>query len=298
MGELSRMGELSLTSLLYLRSKVRPSGELFSCLDLALEKLSLEPPCVTKNARLTIAANQTLKEWSSGEGNFEIVIFHSQGKPHYYTYATTWEQYRSCLCSQTYPLTLGDLLCTRSKLRLWSSSESLSLTCFDQAVKRFSMEPKVVKQDARMLVECDGQVVEFISGQGSCEISVFLSADDVPEYDVQVKSWNVFLERLRAGIVPLNLGNIKLVKDTLESWKEEISRCFDVAWSAFIKEPRCIQENARMVVVADGERIELVSGKGENQIMLISFENRVQYQVSTRGWWELILRRLHQAKAE
>ncbi|KAL8213116.1 UNVERIFIED_CONTAM: hypothetical protein K2H54_060806 [Gekko kuhli] len=290
----SQMGELSFSALLSLRSTVEPSGELFSSLDLALEKLSLEPPCIRNNAQLTIAANQTLMEWVSGKGNCEIVIFHSQGKPHYHICAAEWEQYLSHLCSQSYPLTLGNLLRTRSQLRFGSSSgKTLSLACFDRAVKGFLMEPNAVKQDARMLVECEGQVVEFISGQGSCEISVFLSADNAPEYDVQVKSWLMFLERLRAGIVPLNLENIKMVRDKLGSWKEDLNHCFDVALLTFAKEPRCIQENAKLVVVAGGETIELISGKGENQITLCHSEDGIQYQVSTRGWWELIARSLN-----
>ncbi|XP_060094203.1 uncharacterized protein LOC132571429 [Heteronotia binoei] len=290
----SQMGELSISSLLSIRKKVDPSRELFSCLNLALEKLSLEPPCIRNNARLTIAANQSLLEWNSGKGDCEIVIFHSQDKPRYYVYTTEWEQYLSRLCSQSYPLTLGNLLTTRSKLRLWSSSgTNLSLACFDQAVKCFSMEPNAVKQDARMLVECEGQVVEFVSGQGSCEISVFLSADDVPKYDIQTKNWHVFLERLRAGIVPLNLENIKMVKDRLGSWKEDLRHCFDVALLAFVREPACITENAKLVVVANGETIELISGKGENQITVFSSEDGIQCRVSTRGWWELIARSLN-----
>lgn len=290
----SQMGELTFSALLFFRSKTEPGGKLFSCLDLALEKLSLEPPCVRNNARLTIAADQALIEWSAGKGNCELVIFHSQGKPHYYIYAAEWEQYLSRLCSQSYPLTLGNLLKTRSKLRLWSSPGStLPLACFDQAVKCFSMEPGAVKQDARMLVECEGQVVEFISGQGSCEISVFLSADNAPKYDIQVKSWHVFLERLRAGIVPLNLENLKMVKDRLGSWKEDLSHCFDVALLTFVKEPKCIQENAKLVVAAGGETVELASGKGENQITVLSSQDGIQYRVSTRGWWELIARSLN-----
>lgn len=290
----THMGALNISALLSIRKTVKPSGELLSCLDLALEKLSLEPPCIRNNARLTIAAAQSLLEWISGKGDCEIVIFHSQGKPCYYIYAAKWEQFLSRLCSQSYPLTLGNLLTTRSKLRLWTSSDkTLSLACFDQAVKCFSMEPNTVKQDARMLVECEGQVVEFISGQGSCEISVFLSADNIPKYDIQVKNWHVFLERLQAGIVPLDLENIKMVRDMLGSWKKAVKHCFDVALLTFAREPRCIQENAKLVVVAEGETIELVSGKGENQITLLSSEDGIQYYVSTRGWWELIARSLN-----
>ncbi|XP_077187310.1 uncharacterized protein LOC143834384 [Paroedura picta] len=287
----SQMEELSFSALLSLRNRAKRSGELFSCLDLALEKLSLEPPCIRNNARLTVAANHTLKEWISGKGGCEIVIFHSQGKPHYYTYAAEWRQYLSRLCSQSYPLSLGNLLKTRSQLCLWGSAgEAPSLACFDRAVEGFLMEPSVVKQDARMLVECEGRVVEFVSGQGSCEISVFLSADDVPQYDVEVKSWYVFLERLRAGIVPLTLENLKMVRDRLGRWQEDLHDCFDVAVLTFAKEPSWIQENAKLVIAASGETIELVSGKGENQVRVFGSKDGIQYRISPRGWWELIAR--------
>ncbi|KAJ6653466.1 hypothetical protein lerEdw1_009220 [Lerista edwardsae] len=288
--------DLNLATLLSLRSKLDSNSELFACLELALEKLSLEPPCVTNDALLTIAADQHVMQWISGKGNCEIVIYYSQGKPHCQVYVATWEQYLSCLCSQPQVLSLGNLLCTRSRLRCWSSSnKDMSLACFDEAVKRFLVEPIAVKQDARMLVECAGRVVAFVSGQGSCEISVFLE-NDVPLYNAQVKRTHVFLMRLRAGIVELNSENLREVRDRLG--EGVLKRCFDFASSRFIHEPKCIQTNAKMVVMSSSdEALQLIAGKGQNLIMVFSTEDGISYQVSTCGWWELLARIMHKLQS-
>ncbi|XP_061478101.1 uncharacterized protein LOC133382415 [Rhineura floridana] len=285
-----KLEEVSFSALLSLRSRVDPNRELFFCLNLALKQLSLEPLCIRNNTRLMIAADHTLIEWISGKGDCEITVFYIQGKPQCHVSVATWEQYLDRLCSQPQPLSLGNLLSTRSKLRSWTfSNKALSLACFDEAVKRFSMEPSSIKQDAQMLVECDGWVVKFISGQGVCEISVFFSKG-VPEYNIQVKS-EKFLERLQMGAVPLSLENLRKVRDGME--EGEIKSCFDLALSKFKQEPRCIQENAKMVVMGNEETLVLCSGKEENQITVISSEKGIHYQVSAQGWWELGARMLN-----
>lgn len=280
-----------LATLLSLWSKLDSNSELFACLELALERML---PCIVNNVLLTIAADQKMKQWISGEGENEIVIYYSQGKPHCQVYLATWEEYLSWLGSQPQVLSLGNLLCARSRLRCWSSShKDKSFACFAEAVERFLVEPIAVKQDARMLVECAGQMVEFVSGQGSCEISVFLK-DDMPLYSVQVKHTDVFLMRVRAGIVDLNSENLREVRDRLG--ESELKCCFHFAWSQFIHEPKCIQTNAKMVVMSS-EVLQLIAGKGQNLILVSGTENGMRYEVSPWGWWELLARIIHKLQS-
>lgn len=282
------LGNLDLATLLTLRTTLDSNSELFACLELTLEKLYREPSCVRNSAILTIATDQNVIQWKSGNGDCEIVVFYNQGKPNYQVFVAKWEDYLSCLCSEPQFLSLGRLLYIRSRLRCWSSSkETLPLACFDEAVERFLMEPIAVKQDAHMLVECAGRVIEFVSGKGSCEISVFLK-DNVPVYNVQVKRMNIFLMRVRAGIVELNLENLREVRDRLGEGK--LKCCFDLAVSEYIQEPKRIQKNAKLLVISCKETLQMIAGKGENQIIVFSHDNGISYQVSTYGWWDLVVR--------
>lgn len=79
----------SFSTLLSLWSRVDPNSELFSCLNLALNQLSLEPQCIRNNARLTIAADRKLLEWIFGKGDCEITVFCIQGKAQYHVFVAT-----------------------------------------------------------------------------------------------------------------------------------------------------------------------------------------------------------------
>lgn len=286
--------DLIFRNLLIAKNKEKSNSKLSACFICALEKLQREPPCVRRNAHVTISDGHTLKEFTSGNEECAITIFYNQGKVQYDVFVPTWELYLSRLCSSTQPLSLGTLLSIRNHLQSWGSTRNglSSLACFDRAVERFSMEPDVVRQDAEMLVECGGNVMRFISGKESCKISVF-SKHGEPEYDIEVHDPYVAMERLRTGIEPLTVENLLRIKDrlgTLKWW--EFKGYLDEAISKFCLEPLCVQKNARMLIMKGSERILLISGKGENLITVSERFGMIKYQVSVRGWWEQAARTL------
>lgn len=286
--------ELIFKNLLLAKSKEDPSSKLASCFNHALEKLQREPVCVRSNAHLTISDGHTLAEFTSGKGECQITVFHNQGKIQYDVFVPYWDLYFSRLCANAQPLSLGTLLSIRSHLHSWGSSRKgfSSLACFDRAIEQFPMEPTVVQQDAEMLVECAGQVMKFISGQGSYKISVYFKHGD-PEYDVQVSDWDIFMERLQTGVEPLTMENLWKVRDKLgiSKWGE-LRRCLDEVIRKFCKEPQCIQNNAKMMITTSNERIVLVAGKGENLITVSYNYGMIEYQLAERGWWEMAARAL------
>ncbi|XP_053145405.1 uncharacterized protein LOC128342285 [Hemicordylus capensis] len=284
--------ELILKNLLLAKNKEEPSSKLSSCFNCALEKLQREPVCVRSNAHLTISDGHTLMEFTSGNGECQITVFHNQGKVHYDVFVPYWDLYFSRLCTTAQPLSVGTILGIRSHLHSWGSSRKgfSSLACFDLAVERFPMEPDAVQRDAELLVECAGQVMKFISGQGSCKISVFFRFGE-PTYDVQELSWDLVMERLRTGVEPLTTENLWRLRDKLRTTKwGELRRCLDEAIGRFCKEPRCVQDNAKMLIVTSNDNIVLISGKGENHITVTYKYGMIEYQLSERGWWEMAAR--------
>ncbi|XP_044281412.1 uncharacterized protein LOC123021072 [Varanus komodoensis] len=291
--------ELIFANLLVAMNKEEKDSKMYHCLSCALEMLQKEPPCVRSNARLSISDGHTLKEFTSGDGECTITIFHNQGKIQYDVFVPTWEMYLSRLCSGSQPLSLGNILSIRSHLHSWGSSRPgfSSLACFDRAAERFSMEPEIIKRDAEMLVECAGKVVKFVSGQGNCKISVFFRQGE-PEYLLQINNLDVAMERLRTGTEPLNLENLWKVRDMLDAPEWRLIRdCLDVAIDRFWQEPQCVQNNAKMLVFSGNKNILLISGKGENLITVTCKYGKIVYKLSERGWWEVAARVLQKKEA-
>ncbi|XP_061475286.1 uncharacterized protein LOC133380987 [Rhineura floridana] len=284
--------ELTFKNLLLAKNMEDPNSKLSSCFSFALENLQNEPPCVRSNAHLTISDGPTLMEFTSGKGECGITVFHNQGKVQYDVFVPSWELYVSRLCSSSQPLILGNILSIRSHLHSWGSSRPgfSSLACFDLAAERFSMEPQVIQKDAEMLVECGGKVLKFVSGHGSCKISVFFKQGEA-KYEVQVDNWDVVMERFQTGVEPLTLENLWSVKNRLSSpeWLE-LRCCLDEAMTRFSQEPLCVQNNAKMLIVANNEKIVLISGKGQNVITVIYKFGLIEYKLSERGWWEVAAR--------
>ncbi|XP_062978396.1 uncharacterized protein LOC134396007 isoform X2 [Elgaria multicarinata webbii] len=290
----SLSNELIFRNLLLVKKKEEPNSKLSSCLSCALEKLQMEPPCVRSNAQLTISDGHTLMEFTSGNKECAITVFHDQGKVQYDVFVPRWELYLSRLCFRSQPLSLGTILSIRSHLHSWGPSRPgcSSLACFDQAAERFPREPEVIQRDAEMLVECDGKVMKFVSGQGKYKISVFFKLG-VPEYDLQVDDWDVVMERLQTGVEPLNMENLWKVRNKLAATKwRQVTHCLDEAIGRFWQEPHCVQNNAKMLLFTCNEKVMMISGKGENLITVTYRHGMIEYNLSERGWWEVAAKAL------
>ncbi|XP_048357412.1 uncharacterized protein LOC125435266 isoform X2 [Sphaerodactylus townsendi] len=71
--------------------------------------------------------------------------------------------YVAVLLSSYEPLTLGNLLRHRDRL---SGVNYLLQACFNEAIDGFCREPFSVQENSRMVIHCDGQTVQFFSGNG------------------------------------------------------------------------------------------------------------------------------------
>ncbi|CAI5768035.1 Hypothetical predicted protein [Podarcis lilfordi] len=288
----SLSADLFFRNMLLAKTKEEPNSKMFSCFSCALENLQREPPCVRSNAHLTVSDGRNLMEFTSGDGSCAVTVFHNQGKVHYNVLVPNWDLYFARLCSNPQPLSLSNILSIRGHLHNWGSFRKgfSPLACFDLAVEKFCMEPDTIQKDAEMLVECGGRVVRFVSGQETYKISVFFKQGEA-KYEVHVDNWDVVMERLQTGVEALSLENLLRVKNRLklQKWRE-LRSCLDEAVSRFSQEPRCVQDNAKMLITTSNEKVVLISGKGENLITVTYGYGRVDYKLVERGWWEVAAR--------
>ncbi|XP_065420154.1 uncharacterized protein LOC135974898 [Chrysemys picta bellii] len=268
---------------------------LTTCFDRAWRGFRQEPRCVQENARLLIRCDGQELEFVSGRGQCEISVLLTDGEPQYHITElggdrpVTWSQ------ASPEPLSVADLARMRDRLGHWGAlGEELS-GCFEEAISQFSREPQCVQENARMWIRWDGGTLEFLSGEGQCQISV-CCRDERPQYEVGELPVDMYVARLCTHPEPLSADSLQRVLTKLGSCQEDTSilrACISHALDQFIQEPRCVQENTRLLIQWGGTELEFVSGQGENLITVCKGEEgRIQYMVQVSGWWPWIARLL------
>ncbi|KAJ6652889.1 hypothetical protein lerEdw1_010547 [Lerista edwardsae] len=159
--------------------------------------------------------------------------------------------------------------------------------CLDKAVQDFSAEPSVVKDDARMTLQCNGTRQEFLSGNGGTRIEVVWIDGEV-SYNVDEASAEVHVARLSRRPLPLSLTSVNQLLRDLASWGglEELQGCLNRTSQKFREEPTAVQDNAKLVVSCGSHQVTFVSGEGQNEISVYrgNVYEEIQYQVKATGW--------------
>ncbi|XP_074975700.1 uncharacterized protein LOC142069160 [Caretta caretta] len=287
----ARPQALSMETLQGARDGLERSGELGkelgSCLDLALERFCREPPCVQGNARMTLSWAGGSLEFLSGDGGYTISVFYHKGNPYYYLHIKDLpgHLYVAWLRSRKERLSSNSLLALFTGLRFSQGDTAALRVCFHRAWEGFRREPRCVQDNARLLIRWGREELVFISGQGQCEISVLL-ADGEPQYHVTELGGNKPVTWSHASPEPLSVANLARVRDRLGRWGalgKELSSCFGEAIVQFRREPRCVQENARLLIRWGREKLEFVSGQGQCEISVLLADGEPQYHITELG---------------
>ncbi|ETE61587.1 hypothetical protein L345_12658, partial [Ophiophagus hannah] len=165
--------------------------------------------------------------------------------------------------------------------------------CFDTAVKKFELEPQIVKDNAKMILECNGTRKEFVSGKGENYIEVFW-VDGQTHYTVKEANSQVYAARL--GRQPLNLSSLLNVYQQLVSLEgsEELRQCLNKTIKEFPKEPHAVQDNAMLQVSCGGSNVTFYSEAGKNEINVYKDTlGEIVFNVKAKGWawWARLFRR-------
>ncbi|XP_070594009.1 uncharacterized protein [Erythrolamprus reginae] len=164
--------------------------------------------------------------------------------------------------------------------------------CFDTAIREFMLEPLIVRENAKMTLECNGTRREFVSGKGENYIEVYW-VDSQAHYRVKEANSQVYVARLGRHPLPLNLGSILEVYQQLVTLEEseELRQCLNKAIEEFPKEPRVLQDNAVLEVSCGGSHVTFRSEALQNETNEINIykdmQGKVEYIVNARGkaWW-------------
>ncbi|XP_032064816.1 uncharacterized protein LOC116502908 isoform X2 [Thamnophis elegans] len=162
--------------------------------------------------------------------------------------------------------------------------------CFDKAIKEFVSEPQILKENAKMILECNGTRSEFVSGKGENSIEVFW-VDGQTHYTVREANSQVYVARLGRRELPLSLGSLLKVSQQLASLEgqEELQQCLDKVIEKFPKEPQTLQDNAMLQVSCGGSNVTFRSEAGTNEINVYKdTQGEIVYNVKARGraWWD------------
>ncbi|XP_070594006.1 uncharacterized protein [Erythrolamprus reginae] len=170
--------------------------------------------------------------------------------------------------------------------------------CFDTAIREFMLEPLIVRENAKMTLECNGTRREFVSGKGENYLEVSW-VDSQAHYAVKEANSQVFVARLGRQPLPLNLGSLWKVYDQLVCLEgsEEMRQCLRKTIEEFPKEPQAVQVNAVLEVSCGGSHVTFRSEALQNVTNKIhvykDMQGKVVYIVNARGkaWLARLFRR-------
>ncbi|XP_070594010.1 uncharacterized protein [Erythrolamprus reginae] len=164
--------------------------------------------------------------------------------------------------------------------------------CFDTAIREFMLEPLIVRENAKMILECNGTRREFVSGTGENYLEVSWVHSQI-HYMVREANSQVYMARLGRHPLPLSLGSILEVCQRLVTLEEseELRQCLNKAIEEFPKEPQVLQDNAVLEVSCGGRHVTFRSEALQNETNEINvykdMQGEVVFQVKARGaaWW-------------
>lgn len=284
-GDVSAPQVLSAEALQGVRAELaqrgEPDAELDACLALALEQFCREPPCVQEDARLEICWGGGSLAFLAGAGACELSVRCRDGRPCYEVGELPLAAELARVRAGLVPLSADTLLTLLENL--WDSelSEDPLTLCVCHAWNEFALEPECVWANARLRIQCGPELLEFVSGEGLCEVLVPMG-EEGPDYCITELGPDRPVTWSHTCPEPLSVDHLEIVRFRLGRWGvvcEELSGCFEEAIARFSREPVCVQENARLRMCGDGSTLEFLSGEGACEINVSYKEGRPHYEV-------------------
>ncbi|KAH1183212.1 hypothetical protein KIL84_004704 [Mauremys mutica] len=289
----SRPQKLSTETLQGVRDALEKWGlldeELGACFERALAEFPREPRCVQRNARMVIRHDRTELVFVSGQGECEVTVSEGEREPCYEVKEPTVTVYQERLRSCPQRLSTGNLERIRDRLESWEVMTKELRCCFGLVLGEFPKEPECVRDNPRMCFIWDETKLQLVSEDGDCEVSV-TCCDGKPSYEVKVKSWEMYRERMRRSEQPLSIESLVGVQREvrgLSGAPEKVKEALNVAVRGFSAEPSCLQENARLVIECDRGEMVFVSGKGENKVDVCIIDGKEYFWYATAISWPL-----------
>nr|XP_005314686.3 uncharacterized protein LOC101940633 [Chrysemys picta bellii] len=172
----ARPQRLSVGSLQRIRDRLEcwevMTEELRCSFDLVLREFPKEPECVRENPRMCVAWDETKLRLISEDGDCEVSVTCCDGKPSYEVTVKSWAMYQERMHLSEQPLSIENLEGVRREVRSLSGTPKKVKEALNVAVRDFSAEPGCLQENARLVIECDGGEMVFVSGKGENKVNV------------------------------------------------------------------------------------------------------------------------------
>ncbi|EMP25753.1 hypothetical protein UY3_17169 [Chelonia mydas] len=162
--------------------------ELRRCFDLVLREFPKEPKRVRDNTWMCVTWEETKLRLISEDGDCEVSVTCCDGKPSYEAKVKSWEMYQERMRHSEQPLSIENLEGVRREVRGLAETPEKVKEALNVAVRDFSAEPGCLQENARLVIECPGGEMVFVSGKGENKVNVCI-IDGKVSYSVSATVW-------------------------------------------------------------------------------------------------------------
>ncbi|KAG6922339.1 hypothetical protein G0U57_002809 [Chelydra serpentina] len=166
--------------------------ELRCCFDLVLREFPKEPECIQENPRMCLAWDERKLRLLSEDGDCEVSVTCCNGKPSYEVKVKSWAMYQERMHLSEQPLSTENLEGVRREVRGLSGTPEKVKEALNVAVRDFSSEPGCLRENPRLVIECDRGEMAFVSGKRENKVDVCI-IDGKVSYSVRTTMWVTFL---------------------------------------------------------------------------------------------------------
>ncbi|XP_037770262.1 uncharacterized protein LOC114022022 isoform X1 [Chelonia mydas] len=137
-------------------------------------KFPKEPECVRDNPRMRVTWEETKLRPISEDGDCKVSMTSCDGKPSYEAKVKSWAMYWESMRHSEQPLSIENLEGVRREVRGLEGTPEKVKEALNVAIINLSDEPSCLLENARLVIECPGGEMVFVSGKGENKVNVYI----------------------------------------------------------------------------------------------------------------------------
>ncbi|XP_037769944.1 uncharacterized protein LOC119567551 [Chelonia mydas] len=177
-------------------------------------KFPKEPECVRDNPRPI-----------SEDGDCKVSMTSCDGKPSYEAKVKSWAMYWESMRHSEQPLSTENLEGVRREVRGLEGTPEKVKEALNVAIINLSDEPSCLLENARLVIECPGGEMVFVSGKGENKVNVYI-IDGKVSYSVSATMWVTVIKKCQKLLheLPETLPNfipqvvVQILTKMIEGW--------------------------------------------------------------------------------
>ncbi|XP_043383761.1 uncharacterized protein LOC114022022 isoform X2 [Chelonia mydas] len=188
-------------------------------------KFPKEPECVRDNPRMRVTWEETKLRPISEDGDCKVSMTSCDGKPSYEAKVKSWAMYWESMRHSEQPLSIENLEGVRREVRGLEGTPEKVKEALNVAIINLSDEPSCLLENARLVIECPGGEMVFVSGKGENKVNVYI-IDGKVSYSVSATMWVTVIKKCQKLLheLPETLPNfipqvvVQILTKMIEGW--------------------------------------------------------------------------------